>query len=192
MKKIGIIACLITLMIVLIACGKTTSENDKIDINYKNTVTRENDSGEKVMEILNFVKNDKHFDFIRNVKVREDEDYKTVLNMDDSEYFDMFDKAGNITYPLGKIYLFHVRDVNQIGNVMMKAINIKGSTIDDSSRKYDARYLVATCGNYLIIGIGEAENNDEVRDIISAFEGYFGKDNLDSIYNLLLEKKKTS
>lgn len=189
MKRIAIIIYVIVLMSMLIACDKTASKNDNVEIQHTSTIIRQNDSGEKVMEIINFVRNDKHFDFIRNVKVREDEDYKSVLGMDDGEYFDTFDKAANITYPIGKIYLFHLRDVNQIGNIMMKAINLKGSTIDNSDRDYDARYLVATCGNYLIVGIGE-EENDEVRNIINIFEKYFGKDNLDSIYNLLLEKKK--
>lgn len=190
MKKIVLIICTIILMTMLIACGNKNSQNENQEIEYTKSVVKENDDGEKVMEIINYVKNDKHFDFIRNVKVYEDENYNVILNMEEGEYFSAIDKAGSITYPLGKIYLFHVRDVNEIGSIMMKAINLKGSTIDDENREYKARYLVATCGNYLIVGIGEEQEHNEIKDILSIFEKYFGKDNFENEYNLLLEVEK--
>ena len=187
MKKFIIIVGIFLFIVLLMACGKSTDKMEKDEIKYIDTIVRKNDSGEKVIEIIKFVKNDQHFDFIKDVKLHTDEKYNDILEMSEQEYFDIFDNAANITYPLGKIYLFHLRDINRIGSIMMKAVNIKGKTIDDPDRDYDAKYLVATCGNYLIVGIGKAEDSDEVKDTVDIFEKYFGKDSLENIYNLLLK-----
>lgn len=184
MKRFIEIICVFSIVLSMVACGNVSSPSN-------NKITVSNYAEDNIENITKFVVNSSHFSSYENVKVNYNIAFNDILKMELEDYSAKIAKAVNITYPRGEINIFYLNDAEEMERIMIKTINLAGSTINTVSKVYDSKYMVITSGNYLIVALVNIEESNETQELVEMFNGFFGKENYENIYELLLKSSET-
>ena len=193
MKKIALGIIIVTITLLLVACG--TNQKIKYEDNSLSNTEHsdtENPTSEgkikvdKLNEMTQLIINDNYFKGMKNLKIDEmNSFYNEVLNMSREEYQETIENAKHISINNGEIYLFNVLDISKMEDLTLAAIDLKGTTISSGDKSYQENYLVISSENYLVLAVVNADILEDAETLKDICEKYFGEDNIDNMYELL-------